>query len=236
MDTVTFGTKNSYTDFGLILSSKSVSLPRAKTKTVEVPGADGELDLTDVLTDEVKYSNRKLQFTFTVIDHFNGWATRLSQVTNYLHGRRLKVMMDWDKHYYYEGRCTVNSLKSKKRTATIVIDVDASPWKMERNAIYQPWEWDDFCFIDGIIRKNTFHVIGGAVGGQDVTLINTRKPATPTVTCSVALVFTLNGATVNVPPGTTTLNTVKMVEGENIAHINASADDNIEITWKGGSL
>lgn len=145
-------------------------------------------------------------------------------------------MMDWDKHYYYEGRCTVNSLKSKKRTATIVIDVDASPWKMERNAIYQPWEWDDFCFIDGIIRKNTFHVIGGAVGGQDVTLINTRKPATPTVTCSVALVFTLNGVTVNVPPGTTTLNTVKMVEGENIAHINASADDNIEITWKGGSL
>lgn len=39
MDGVTFGTKHSYRDFGLILSSKDISLPKPKTKTVEVPGA-----------------------------------------------------------------------------------------------------------------------------------------------------------------------------------------------------
>lgn len=233
MDTVTFGTKNSYTDFGLILSSKSVSLPKPKTKTVEVPGADGQLDLTDVLTSDVKYENRKLQFTFTVIDHHNGWAARLSQVTNYLHGKTLNVYMDWDRAFYYKGRCTVNSFKSKKRTSTIVVDVDAEPWKIERDAIYQPWEWDDFNFIDGIIRKNVFHVLTGAT---NITLINRRKPATPTITCTVPLVFTLNGVRVVVQAGTTVLNEIKLLEGENIVNINSSGDDDIEITWEGGSL
>ena len=98
MTGVTFGTKHSYNDFGLILSSKNISLPKAKTKTVEVPGADGVLDLTECLTDDVKYKNRTLQFTFTVIDPLASWAAVLSEVTNFLHGRKLRIYMDWDRN------------------------------------------------------------------------------------------------------------------------------------------
>lgn len=233
MDTVSFGTKNSYTDFGLILSSKDISLPKPKTKKVEVPGADGELDLTDVLTTDVKYENRELHFTFTVIDHFNGWAARLSQVTNYLHGKVLNVYMDWDKNFFYRGRCTVNSFKSNKRTGSIVIDVNAEPYKIERNAINQPWEWDGFNFIDGIIRHNNFNI---QVGENYITLINGRKPASPIITSTVAMVVYFDGKSIIVPPGTTTLNEIKLKEGENVLRLSASGSDTIEITWEGGSL
>lgn len=234
MDTVTFGTKNSYTDFGLILSSKSVSLPKPKTKTVEVPGADGELDLTDVLTDEVKYSNRKLQFTFTVIDHFNGWAARLSQVTNYLHGQKMKIVMDWDNQYYYRGRCEVNSFKSQKRLATIVIDVDAEPWKYEMNSLHQQWEWDDFNFINGVIQTNEYQINKGIT---NINLIVGRKIAFPTIKCNVSMDVNINNQIYKIYPGTNLLKNAKLHEGQNLFIFDSPAtSDVVEITWEGGSL
>lgn len=230
MDTVTFGTKNSYKDFGLILSSKEISLPKAKTKTVEVPGADGVIDLTEVLTDDVKYQNRTLSFTFTVIDHFNGWAARLSEVTNYLHGRKLRIYMDWDRNYYYEGRCSVNQFKSDKRTSTIVIDVDADPYKIEKNSISDPWIWDTFSFIDGIIHTNRFTVSGETT----VVLINRRKVVSPTFTCSAAMTVVFNGVSYSVPSGTTTVLDIRLQEGENTVTFRGTGT--VQIDYKGGSL
>ena len=59
-NTVTFGTKNSYTDFGLILTSKEIGLPEPKTEIVEIAGANGVIDLTEALTDDIKYNQRQL--------------------------------------------------------------------------------------------------------------------------------------------------------------------------------
>lgn len=230
MNGVTFGTKHSYNDFGLILSSKSISLPKAKTKTVEIPGADGVLDLTECLTDDVKYQNRTLQFTFTVVDPLASWAAVLSEVTNFLHGRKLRIYMDWDKNYYYEGRCSVNQFKSDKRTATIVIDCDCDPYKIEKNSSSDPWVWDTFSFVDGIIYINKVTVSGSAT----TTLINRRKVVSPTFACSAAMVATFEGVTYNLPAGTTTILDIRLQEGENI--ISFKGNGTVQIDYKGGSL
>lgn len=230
MNGVTFGTKHSYNDFGLILSSKSISLPKAKTKTVEIPGADGVLDLTECLTDDVKYQNRTLQFTFTVVDPLASWAAVLSEVTNFLHGRKLRIYMDWDKNYYYEGRCSVNQFKSDKRTATIVIDCDCDPYKIEKNSSSDPWVWDTFSFVDGIIYINKVTVSGSATA----TLINRRKVVSPTFTCSAAMTATFEGVTYNLPTGTTTILDIRLQEGENI--ISFRGNGTVQIDYKGGSL
>lgn len=230
MNGVTFGTKHSYNDFGLILSSKSISLPKAKTKTVEIPGADGVLDLTECLTDDVKYQNRTLQFTFTVVDPLASWAAVLSEVTNFLHGRKLRIYMDWDKNYYYEGRCSVNQFKSDKRTATIVVDCNCDPYKIEKNSSADPWVWDTFSFVDGIIYINKVTVSGSA----SATLINRRKVVSPTFTCSAAMTATFEGVTYNLPAGTTTILDIRLQEGENI--ISFSGNGTVQIDYKGGSL
>lgn len=230
MNGVTFGTKHSYNDFGLILSSKSISLPKVKTKTVEIPGADGVLDLTECLTDDVKYQNRTLQFTFTVVDPLASWAAVLSEVTNFLHGRKLRIYMDWDKNYYYEGRCSVNQFKSDKRTATIVIDCDCDPYKIEKNSSSDPWVWDTFSFVDGVIYINKVTVSGSATA----TLINRRKVVSPTFTCSAAMTATFEGVTYNLPTGTTTILDIRLQEGENI--ISFRGNGTVQIDYKGGSL
>lgn len=230
MNGVTFGTKHSYNDFGLVLSSKEISLPAAKLKTVEVPGADGVIDLTDVLVDDVKYENRTLSFTFTVIDPLASWAAVLSEVTNYLHGRKFQIVMDWDRNYYYEGRCTVNQFKTNKRTATIVIDCDCEPYKVERYSSSEPWIWDTFSFVDGIIYINKVTI----EGSLSVTLINRRKVVSPTFTCSAPMTVTFNGVRYNLPVGTTTVLDIRLQEGENT--VSFTGNGTVTIDYKGGSL
>jgi hypothetical protein len=230
MYTVTFGTKNSYTDFGLILTSKDIGLPEPKTETVDLTGADGVIDLTEVLTDDVKYKQRKLQFTFTVIDPINAWPSVLSEVTNYLHGKRLRVLLDWDKNYYYEGRCKVNQFKTNKRLATIVVDAEVDPYKLEINSSSTPWIWDTFSFIDGIIYLNTVTVSGSAT----VNLLNRRKIVSPTFTTTNAMKVNCNGVTYDLPKGTTTVLGIRLQEGDNYATFTGKGT--VTIDYKGGSL
>lgn len=230
MNGVTFGTKHSYDDFGLILTNTEISLPAAKTKTVEVPGADGVIDLTECLTDDIKYENRMLTFTFTVIDPIASWAAVLSEVTNYIHGRKLRICRDSDKNYYYEGRCRINEFSTDKRTATIVIECECDPYKIEINSSSTPWLWDTFNFVDGIIYKNTFTINGT----KAVTLINRRKIVSPTITCSTAMTVTFEGVKYTLSKGTTTVLGIRLQEGENI--ITVSGKGSIQIDYKGGSL
>ena len=42
MNGVTFGTKHSYSSWGLILSKKEISYPEPQTESVSVPGRDGD--------------------------------------------------------------------------------------------------------------------------------------------------------------------------------------------------
>ena len=115
MQTVTFGTKNSYDDFGLILTDKDIGFPEPKLEEVDVIGADGVIDLSEVLNDDIKYKTRKLQFTFTVLKGNKYWASTVADVANYLHGKKLRIQMDFDPAYYYTGRCKINSFKTSKR-------------------------------------------------------------------------------------------------------------------------
>lgn len=230
MQTVTFGTKNSYKDFGLILTSKDIGLPEPKMEKVDVPGADGVIDLTEVLTDDVKYKQRKLQFTFSVIDPINVWSTTLSKVTNYLHGRKLKILLDWDKNFYYEGRCKVNQFKTNKRLATIAVDAEVDPYKLEVNGAGQPWFWDTFSFIDGIIYLNKAEVSGTTT----VNLINRRKIVSPKFTTTANMTVTFDDATYDLPKGTTTVLGIRLKKGDN--HVTFKGNGTVTIEYKGGSL
>lgn len=227
---VTFGTKHSYNDFGLILSSKDIGLPEPKTETQDVPGADGELDFTEVLTDDVKYKNRKISFTFTVKNPIGEWSTILSTITNYLHGRTMQVILDVDKNFYYEGRCSVNQFKSNKRTSTIVVDCNLKPYKVEVNSTSEPWKWDTFNFYSGVIYVNEVTVSGT----KTVNLINRRKIVSPTFKCSAAMAVTFSGITYNLTAGTNKVLGIRLQEGNNSVTFRGTGT--VAIEYKGGSL
>lgn len=230
MQTVTFGTKNSYDDFGLILTDKNIGFPEPKLEEVDVIGADGVIDLSEVLNDDIKYKTRKLQFTFTVLKGNKYWASTVADVANYLHGKKLRIQMDFDPAYYYTGRCKINSFKTSKRLCTITIDAECEPYRLDINGDGEKWLWDTFSFQNGFIRVNTVTVNGSL----QVNLQNQRKIVSPTFTCSTAMTVTFDGVTYNLPKGKTQVLGIRLQYGTN--YVTFKGNGTVKIEYQGGAL
>lgn len=230
MQTVTFGTKNSYDDFGLILTDKNIGFPEPKLEEVDVIGADGVIDLSEVLNDDIKYKTRKLQFTFTVLKGNKYWASTVADVANYLHGKKLRIQMDFDPAYYYTGRCKINSFKTSKRLCTITIDAECEPYRLDINGNSEKWLWDTFSFQNGFIRVNAVTVNGSL----QVNLQNQRKIVSPTFTCSTAMTVTFDGVTYNLPKGKTQVLGIRLQYGTN--YVTFKGNGTVKIEYQGGSL
>ena len=54
MKGVKIGEKHTFKDWNLILLSVDIDFPNPKTETVDIPGTDGELDFSEVLTGDIK--------------------------------------------------------------------------------------------------------------------------------------------------------------------------------------
>lgn len=230
MQTVTFGTKNSYDDFSLILTDKDIGFPEPKLEEVDVIGADGVIDLSEVLNDDIKYKTRKLQFTFTVLKGNKYWASTVADVANYLHGKKLRIQMDFDPAYYYTGRCKINSFKTSKRLCTITIDAECEPYRLDINGNGEKWLWDTFSFQNGFIRVNTVTVNGSL----QVNLQNQRKIVSPTFTCSTAMTVTFDGVTYNLPKGKTQVLGIRLKYGTN--YVTFKGNGTVKIEYQGGAL
>ena len=129
MNEVIFGSIYSYTDLGLMLSDVDVSIPEAKRFLVDVPGRDGILDLTPSLTPKVKFNNRTITLTFVMADYQRRWLTLFSDIESYLHGKRFNVVIEPDTEYYWNAFCQVDKAKSNRNKGTIVVVLDADPYK-----------------------------------------------------------------------------------------------------------
>ena len=234
MNGVTFGTKHSYDDLDLILSSKEVGLPEPKTETVDVPGADGSLDLTGALTDEIKYENRTLTFTFTLLDALDRWADKLQEVKEYLHGQKMRVIMDDDAAFYYYGRCKINSYTSSQTLGTLVIEVNAEPYKIDLNSLTEAgtdWLWDPFSFLTGCIYTDTYTISGETT----ITLYCPGMPVSPTFVSDSDMTITFDGTDYDLEANTeTTWYEIRLSAGENT--ITVSGSGTLVITYEGGSL
>lgn len=230
MQTVTFGTKNSYDDFGLILTDKDIGFPEPKLEEVDVIGADGVIDLSEVLNDDIKYKTRKLQFTFTVLKGNKYWASTVADIANYLHGKKLRIQMDFDPAYYYTGRCKINSFKTSKRLCTITIDAECEPYRLDINGNGEKWLWDTFSFQNGFIRVNAVTVNGSL----QVNLQNQRKIVSPTFTCSTAMTVTFDSVTYNLPKGKTQVLGIRLQYGTN--YVTFKGNGTVKIEYQGGAL
>lgn len=129
MKGVQFGNKHTYDDWDLVLTNKSLGLPVPKTSSVEVEGADGLIDTSEVLSGEIKFNNRKLEFEFTMTTDYEEYNELITEIANHIHGRKLKITLDEDDDYYYLGRCQINEWSSDKRVGKIVISCDCEPYK-----------------------------------------------------------------------------------------------------------
>ena len=124
--------KHSYLDFGVILTEQNIGLPSPKTYTVNIEGMDGALDLSECFG-EMKYENRTIKFTFESIDKITDWQAKMTKISSFLHGQKMKITTWSDPDFYYVGRCRIDEYNSKSKLGKIVISCDCEPFKYKQN-------------------------------------------------------------------------------------------------------
>lgn len=159
--------KNTWDDWHLVPTSRPVFNPPAqKVKTIDIPGGDGVIDLSQALTGYPVFQNRTGSFEFIVPNGFEPWEAGkieqtpwhsvYSEIMDLIHGQYLRAILEDDPEYFYEGRFTVNSWKSQKDWSRITIDYSVGPYKWSVLSSIDDWLWDPFNFQNGVIRAAIF--------------------------------------------------------------------------------
>lgn len=254
--------KDTWTDWHLVPVTKPViDPPPVQTNSVEIPGMNGVIDMTEVLLGYPLYSNRTGSLEFYVDTTVDGWdfETAYDSLLNLLHGKRKKLFLNSDVYverqttvrdpaptqsdieeiysevvaeaddpilhpelvnnqnaraafisaranqilnerfpyktervhntgqsYYYEGRLSVNSFRSDRVIAKIVIDYELDPFKKTVFSTTEDWLWNPFDFVDGVIPEKDWFV-GTLPSGTETPIITLTRdvagimPQIPTV-------------------------------------------------------
>lgn len=124
--------KNSWKDWHLVPMTRPViNPPTQKTSVVDIPGADGVIDLSEVVSGKPVYNNRTGSIEFLVQNGFKEWSDTFSTVMAYLNGSKKKIIFNDDPNYYYEGRVWVSKWDSSSSIhySKITVDYDVGPYK-----------------------------------------------------------------------------------------------------------
>lgn len=212
MKGITFLGFHSYKDLNLLLTEKKIGSPEVKRQTIDIEGADGELDFTDFFG-EPKYKNVQHQFTFETIQTRNDQLNQFANIKNRLHGKKGRIVLDDDPSFFYVGRCFVSDYTNEKGIGKISIECDCEPYKYK-------------------IAKT---VVTRAIDGTEpVSLTNSRKRAVPTITTTSDMTLSFGGGVWTNRAGTFSIPELELVEGDNI--VTVTGVGNVTFTWQEGDL
>lgn len=205
--------KSAYDDWNIVLTKAEIPLPTAKTSTVNIKGSDGVLDLSEVLTGDILYNNRTIKLTFEMMDDTD-YYNLISEISNYLHGKRITVNLTNDEDYYYVGRASINSWECVKRKGKIVVTVDCDPYKY------------------AVVETMRTITVSGQT--KTVTLPNSRKRVCPNLNVSGTVVLIIDNVAYELSEGEQQLTNFKLVEGNNTIKI--TGNGTVVITYRQGAL
>lgn len=206
-----FDNVHSYYDLNLVLSEVDIPPATPKTNFVDIPGADGSVDLTEALG-EVKFKDRECKFTLTAFPYEN-FEVKKRQVSNLLNGKRIRIILDKDPDYFWEGRCAVDDYASDRNLHQIVVKATVAPYKLR--------------------EKPT---VVSVKAGENVTvkLKNGRRRAIPTIETVAETTITFRGNTFNLNAGTQRILDIMLTEGTNVLTVTSTGA--VKFTYQEGDL
>lgn len=228
---VRIGEKHSIDDWNLILTNRVITPPEVQTNFIEVPQRDGKIDLSESLTGLVKYYNRKITLDFAFKDEVGNYSTRFSEIENYCHGKRMKIVFDDDDDNFYIGRITVEKADVNQKLGVMTITADCEPYKYDLTSSDELWLWDPFDFEDGVI--NEFLDVP-VYGTKTLTLVAKRQVTYPTISTDSPMTVEFDGVRYDLLVGENKMYDILLPEGEN--ELIFRGYGTITIRYRGGSL
>jgi hypothetical protein len=211
--------KGTYGDFGLFLApGLELSPAEPRIKSVAIPGKDGELDLTESLTNDIIYDNRTLDFELLFLQEDKKEQSYIyREFVAFCHGKRATLTLPDDDHdTYLTGRVKVGPLVEDKSIARAKVSADLEPWRYRKS------------------QKEYILTVG--TGSTTATIENEgRKLVHPTFTTNGEISVIFGGVVAQIPQGTYTIDGIAFKQGGNTLSVTAdTADTTVSIKYREG--
>lgn len=209
----------------------SVQPPVLKTFYQDVPGADGSLDLSTVLSNHPTYERREITMEFNCENRDSAWPSIFSEILREFHGKEGKIIFADDPYYYYIGRLQVSDYRRNRQVGTFIIQTEAEPYKYEITSSLEDWLWDTFDFESGVIREYGNISING---NQTLMIPGTECWVIPEFITEGNVSVTFDGKTYELKSGTSKIYSIVIKEGDNILNFNGNGT--VSVNYRGGIL
>lgn len=193
---------NSFFDWGAIIKSKSIDEAEQKTNYIKLDGRSGDLDLTESLTGEVQYDDRKLSATFWTCDGNRAERERLlKNIRRELHGKKVKIIEPDDPAHYFYGRVTMKPPTNNLAYAEFTLEATCEPWRYAIDETTREIISSDKTTVKAVINN------GGA------------KTLSPIINIEGIITLTYCGRTTTLKSGTYKISDFKIYKGINIVEV-----------------
>lgn len=151
---------DTYDDFKLVPNGRPIiQQPELKKKIIEVPGANGVIDLTESLISYPVFNNREGSIKFIVLNDILPWMEIYEKIANSIHGRRCKMFLEDDPDWYYDGRWTIGDwIHNNNGTwSNMTLAYSLYPYKLFKNKTtlsYQVSNTSEYTTVASISRNN----------------------------------------------------------------------------------
>lgn len=232
-NSVTLNGKHTYYDYGLyVTNTNPVAPPTPKTQYIEIPGRNGDLDLTEALTGYTVYNNRTITLKLGGKKNPELWTIFRRMFLNEIHGKTVKVVFDDEPEFYYVGRATVNADWTQMNTiASFTVTINAEPYKYSLTSTIEPWFWDSFSFIDGVIQEYADLKVNGILCH---TVVGSEMPVIPEFITSGGLQVEIEGKTYELPEGVNKIYDIVLMNQE--YELTFTGTGTVSISYRRGRL
>ena len=227
---VLFGGIKTYEDWGLKLENVQLSFPDAKTDLVDIQGANGVIDLTEV-NGPVCYGNRTLTLTFSLLGDYTEWYLLASKIAKELHGKVKECILPDEPNFYYEGRFKLQTSKDTDVVTDVVITGDVEPYKKELLSSVDDWLWDPFSFKNGVIREYAGIAVNGSA---EITVLGSEMPVVPKIIPSDDMDVEFDGKLYHLLAGENTEYDIVIMDED--VTLKFTGNGTVSIEYRGGIL
>lgn len=217
--TVTYYSNHNESDpvmaFGLIQQKVDVKPAEPQLLMVDVPGANGSVDLTEALGVGIKYKSRTITWTYAMYPGADYEVIR-SKVSNTLNGKQAEIILDSDPGWMYEGRLRVADYTADRLLQQITIEAICYPYK------HKPTK-----SAKSLIKRANVDLSFGVETGEEWQV--------PEVQTSAEIKLTTGGTTYTLAEGTHAIPDWYS-RGTFSGKISSTAAAAVVIRWREGSL
>lgn len=197
--------------FFLTANSVQIGAPEPKTTYIEIEGANGVIDVSQALTDDIKYNPRPVSIGFTSRE--KNWIKNVeiqNLMNSIFNGTKRKLYID---DWYLEGRF-INEQSIDDGFGKYTISADCYPYRM--NAYIDTKKYTVSSTLDCTIDyKDSMNVC-------------------PNINVSDNMSIVIGGNEYNLVSGDNIVPDFILKKGTNTFTLNGSGT--VTITWRGGNL